>query len=120
MSAIITIKLNHLRFFAYHGLYAEERQTGNEFEVNITLAYPAPDEVIQEIESTINYAAVYDLVQNRMQKPTPLLETLVMEIAAAIHTSFPQIMRIDVFIKKMDPPIKGFTGNVEVVYNNTF
>ena len=120
MKSLITIKLNQLRFFAYHGLYAEEKQTGNEFEVNITLTYPAPEVVIQDIAGTINYAEVYSLVKERMQQPTALLEMLAMEIAATIHKAFPQITTAEISIKKLHPPIKQFTGNVEVVYRKEY
>jgi dihydroneopterin aldolase len=38
---VITIELKQLRFLAYHGLYAEERKTGNEFEINLSVSFPA-------------------------------------------------------------------------------
>ena len=120
MAGIITIKLNQLRFFAFHGLYAEEQQTGNGFEVNIILSYPAPEAVIEEITGTINYAEVYALVKKRMSHPTALLETLAMEMAASIHTAFPQISVAEIAIKKLYPPIEQFTGNVEVVYRKEY
>lgn len=120
MPDTITIKLNQLRFFAYHGLYAEEKKTGNEFEVNISLNYPAPGAVIHDISGTINYAEIYTLVKNRMSKPAALLETLAMEMAETIHSAFPQIQSAEISVKKLYPPIEKFTGNVEVVYKKKF
>ena len=120
MAGILIIKLNQLRFFAYHGLYAEEQQTGNEFEVNISLTYSAPEAVIQDIAETINYAKVYELVKKRMSQPTALLETLAMEMAASIHKAFLQITIAEISIKKLHPPIEQLTGNVEVVYRKEY
>ncbi|MBL7731144.1 MAG: dihydroneopterin aldolase, partial [Chitinophagaceae bacterium] len=35
MPGTITVSLHKLIFRAYHGLYPEERKTGNDFEVNL-------------------------------------------------------------------------------------
>lgn len=120
MPGRITIKLNQLRFFAYHGLFAEEQKTGNEFEVNITVDYNTEALLIKQINETVNYSSVYELVKTRMKLPTPLLETLATEITDSIHTSFPQVKKIEVAIKKLNPPMVQFTGNVEVVFCQEF
>ena len=39
MPGSITIELKGLRFFAYHGLYAEEQKTGNEFEIDLFVTH---------------------------------------------------------------------------------
>ncbi|KAF0240924.1 MAG: hypothetical protein FD183_885 [Chitinophagaceae bacterium] len=67
------IHLNDLRFFAYHGLYAEEKQLGNYFELNIDIQYTPIHLPITDINDTVNYAAVFELVSKRMAIPTPLL-----------------------------------------------
>lgn len=116
MPGLITIHLNELRFFAYHGLYPEERKTGNEFQLDIELTYLSQDTVIGDISETVNYAAVYDLARQIMQQPESLLETLAMRIADAIHDNFPVVRSAGVTIKKLHPPIPRFTGNVAVSY----
>ncbi|MGB3006274.1 MAG: dihydroneopterin aldolase [Chitinophagaceae bacterium] len=120
MPATLTIKLNNLRFFAYHGLYGEELKIGNEFEVNVTATILTEKSVINDIEETVNYSVVYEIIKLRMKQPTRLLETLAMEIADAIHNSFPQLTKIDLAIKKLLPPIEQFIGNVEVTFCKEF
>ena len=46
MKTVLTVYLNEVRFFAYHGLFEEEQKTGNEFEVNFAVSSDAVSELI--------------------------------------------------------------------------
>jgi 7,8-dihydroneopterin aldolase/epimerase/oxygenase len=116
MSGAITIELKHLRFLAYHGLYAEERKTGNEFEINLSVSYQPSSGTITGIADTVNYSELYALLKTEMQKPRHLLETLVMEVAERIHVSFPQIKKVEIAITKLQVPVAKFTGTAGVRY----
>lgn len=116
MTGLITIELKHLRFLAYHGLYAEERKTGNEFEINLSVSYQPSSGTITGIADTVNYSQLYKLLKSEMQNPRHLLETLVMELAEVIHGSFPQIKKIEISITKLQVPISKFTGTAGVRY----
>jgi 7,8-dihydroneopterin aldolase/epimerase/oxygenase len=120
MPALMTIELRDLHFHAFHGLYPEERKAGNDFRVWLQVNYQPPEEVITAIEDTINYAALFDIVQKAMQSPVDLLETLVMEIADTIHVRFPQVIRISISIHKLHPPIARFTGEVGVKFEKEY
>ena len=115
-----TIQLHHLRFFAGHGIYEEEKSIGNEFEVNISMEIEAPEEVLTNINETINYASVYEITKRIFSVQKPLLETLAMELANAIKEEFQLLQNIQVQIIKLHPPITGFSGSVSVTYNNDF
>lgn len=117
---MITVELKQVRFFAYHGLYKEERKTGNEFDLNLAVSYEAGKELIPDITSTINYAELFELVKSQFDTPVDLLETLVINIAAEIKSVFPQTKKISISIAKLHPPIKGFTGNVCVSYEQDY
>jgi 7,8-dihydroneopterin aldolase/epimerase/oxygenase len=114
MAGLMTIELRQLRFFGHHGLYKEERKTGNEFEVNVTVSYTTGPEIITDLSSTINYAVLFETVRKRMKQPTDLLETLVMQVAEDIHTNFPQVKEVVVSVLKLHPPVNKFTGSVGV------
>ena len=120
MSGLITIELKQLRFLAYHGLYAEERKTGNEFELNLSVSFQPSSGTITEISDTVNYSSLYTLLKTEMQKPRHLLETLVMEVAELIHVSFPQIKKIEISITKLHVPIAKFTGTAGVRYQKEY
>jgi dihydroneopterin aldolase len=120
MNGLLTIYLNQVRFFAYHGLFAEEQKTGNEFEVNLSVSYDAGTEVIDELSETINYASLFELLQKEMQKPRELLETFVMEMADLIHTTWPAIKKIEISLSKLNPPIAKFSGRVGVNFSKEY
>jgi 7,8-dihydroneopterin aldolase/epimerase/oxygenase len=120
MTGLLTIELNSLRFFARHGLYAEEIKIGNEFEVNLSISYLPETIVITDIAETINYVSLYELIKAVMQKPTPLLETVIMMIAEKIYQQFPHIKKISISIAKLQPPIEKFVGEVGVGYEREY
>lgn len=118
--ATFTIQLHNLRFFAAHGMFEEERAAGNEFEVNIALTIKAPKKKVKSLEHTINYAEVYRIAKEIFSERSQLLETLGMEIGEVLKAQFPSINQLSVDIKKLNPPIIGFTGSVGVRYEKTY
>ena len=115
MNNHLAISLNKLRFFAYHGLYAEEKKIGAEYEVNLSVSFEPVDK-ITALEETVNYQKLYSLLKAEMKEPRELLETLVIEVAQAIHLLFPIIKKVEISITKLQVPISGFTGNVAAKY----
>jgi 7,8-dihydroneopterin aldolase/epimerase/oxygenase len=116
MPSLMTIELRSLRFFGEHGMYAEEKKVGNEFEVDVLLTFEAPDEPIAVINDTINYVEVYRIVEKEMQDRKQLLETCAMRICDDLLPVFPYIKKAFISIKKMTPPITNFTGSVGVSF----
>ena len=62
MSDLLTISLNNVRFRAYHGLYPEERQKGNDFVVNMQVSYIPKSGTILSLEDTIDYASLFEII----------------------------------------------------------
>ncbi len=120
MTKQVTISLTRLRFFAHHGFYAEERKIGNEFEVEISVSYIPEDDMITGLAATINYEQLYALVKNQMEIPRPLMETLAMEIAEAVHASFSRVSTLEISITKLNAPIIQFNGHAGVRYYREF
>ena len=120
MANRFTISLNNVRFRAYHGLYPEERQKGNDFVVNMQVAYAAPEQAILALEDTIDYADLFSIINTTMQQPVDLLETLVQSIALRAKDAFPHITAISVSVEKLNPPIDKFTGTATVSYSVEF
>ncbi len=116
---MFTIHLHHLKFFAYHGLYEEERKTGNNFEMDVDVVADIPGS-ITKLEHTVDYAIVYEIIEARMKQPTALLETLVADLAGKIHEYDNRIKSVSISIKKMSAPIKFFNGVVGVSYKKDF
>ncbi len=113
---MMKIHLNNLCFFAFHGIYAEERLLGNDFEVNIEVGYTPISIPVLYINDTINYVEVYELVKQRMSTPTSLLETLATDIASAILAQFSLAEEVIISINKVRPPIEQFRGQLGVSF----
>ncbi|MBS1576564.1 MAG: dihydroneopterin aldolase [Bacteroidetes bacterium] len=113
---IVMVELKHLRFYAFHGVYAEELKAGNEFEVDAKISFKTNTNLITHLHDTVNYARVYTIIRTLMEHHEPLLETVAMKIADEIHKEFPFIHSTEIRIVKLYPPIINFTGQVGVTY----
>lgn len=117
---MIQVHLNDLRFHAFHGIHPEERVLGNEYIVQVSAGFHEKSGVIHSIADTVNYTDLYDIVLERMNVPTPLLETVIMEIGEEIHREFPFLRSLSISIRKAHPPIEGFIGSAEVTWQKEF
>ncbi len=117
---MMTIHLEKLRFYGYHGLYIQEKKLGAWFELDIRLDWPTGQDPITHLHETINYAAVYALVKQRMTLPTELLETLAMDLAGLMKFHFPELTALHIRVAKINPPLANFQGNVAVEYGKKF
>lgn len=114
---MLTIQLQNLQFKAYHGLYAEEKVLGNNFIVNVLIKYNSDKQVIDNIDDAVNYESVFQIINQKMDIPTELLETLVMQISEDILNKFYKVYEVEISIAKQNPPIEKFIGNVVVSYH---
>ena len=111
---LVTLHLEKLKFFAYHGLYEEEKKLGNEFELNISVSFPSEKNIIKHLDDTINYAAIYELAKSEMLQPRELLETYLSELAEKIKTAYPDIRKLSMSLYKLQMPITNFEGRIGV------
>ena len=111
---MITIYLKDLLFYNAHGLFPGEDIVESGFIVNVELLFEHQDQPIVDIDKTIDYTKLYDIVKQRMDIPTPLIETIAMNIGNEIIEKFPFIKFIKIDIQKQHPPISGMIGSVGV------
>lgn len=116
---MLTIHLHKLSFHAFHGFYEEEQILGNEFEINADVVVEIPGQ-ITSLRQTVNYVTIYDVIKQRMQHATPLLETVAQELALAIHQIDERVKSVSITISKSTPPIENFQGLVGVSYKREF
>lgn len=107
------IQLNNLKFFARHGLYAEEKQIGGEFEVNLTVSFTETKK-ITSLSDTIDYVMIHQCIRQKMEQPYSILESLVSDIADEILVLDNRVEKVFIHIKKLNPPIEYFSGTVSV------
>jgi len=117
---MITVQLHHLLFDAFHGIHEEEKILGNQYIVDASVEFHEDSPVIHSIHNTVNYTDIYNIIRERMNVPTPLLETVVMEIGNRIHDEFPRLRSIYIAIKKLYPPIEGIRGAAGVTWQKQY
>ena len=108
------ISLDNLVFFGYHGLYAEEKKLGNTYIVDVIIDFTPKQSSIHHLEQTIDYVQVYALIKKWMAIPTPLLDTLVGNMADDILKEQLLAEKVMVKIIKQHLPIAEFEGTASV------
>lgn len=107
--------------YARHGLYKNEPKTGNLYNVDLRVMYDEGSTSFHHLSDTINYVELYDILRQRMQSPTALLEKLCDEVIQQIKTRYPFIAEAMISIQKIQAPIENFEGKVGVrlhkIYN---
>lgn len=109
----ITITIDRLQVHAPIGVYDFEKANGNDFEVTVGIDVDLPASEIESdsLESTINYAAVAELVNTTMQQPLNLVEKAALCVANAVmnygKSAGVAIAKVTVTVAKLRPPIPG-------------
>ncbi len=117
---MIKVQLHNLQFNSFHGIHEEEKILGNNYIVDASVEFHEEAEVINSIHETVNYAEIYKIIKLRMDIPTPLLETVIMEAGNSIHAQFTALRSINISIQKLHPPIEGIEGSAIVSWHKEF
>ena len=100
------IVLRHVRFQAFHAVMPQEGIVGGDFDVDLRVGFPLERAMeSDEVNDTLNYAALYALVKQEMKQPSKLLEHVAGRIVAAIDKTFPLVTSIDLTLTKLNPPM---------------
>ena len=100
------IRIEKLRIRAFHGVLPQERQVGGDFTVTLRIGYPWQRAMeSDDVADTLDYAAVYRLVNSEMAVPSQLLEHVAGRIVQALLRQFPAISSIDLWLTKVTPPM---------------
>ncbi len=113
------IYLNDLIFNGFHGVYPAEKKIGNTFKVDLRIQLTPTTKAIDQLEQTIDYVQVYALIQKIMAVPTPLLETIVTNIADQILAAHPMAESVYVKITKQQLSVPYFEGTTAVDIERT-
>jgi dihydroneopterin aldolase len=111
------IFLKGMEFYGYHGVYPAERELGQRYLVDLECHLDLKQAgLTDDLEKTVNYAEVYQLIHRIMEKDPPkkLLETLAEQICQHLFREFPLVQTIQCRVIKPDPPIPGHYKHVGV------
>jgi dihydroneopterin aldolase len=102
------IAIEGMKFYAYHGYYAEERRVGNHFEADVYVhANVQQAAESDDLQATVNYEVLWELTRDAMQEPSFLLEQVALRLYRSIRARFPGVAYCKVRIAKLHPPIQG-------------
>ena len=108
MEKIGIIELEGMEFKAYHGCLEQEKVRGNQFIVDfrgeLDLSAAAESD---NLDDTLNYGEIYDIVADEMSVPSELLENVAGRIVKAIEKRFPELSSFSVRVSKKRPPVDG-------------
>ncbi len=115
---MITISIHGAEFFAYHGFYPEEQKLGNKFLVDVEVSFlPLTNIKEDKLSNTVDYEQLYNMVDEQMKHTSKLIETVAQAIVDQIKDNFPVVEKIQISIKKLNPPLKGKVDYSCIVIN---
>lgn len=117
---MITIELHNARIHAFHGIFEGEEKVGNEYVVNLEVSYDESISNFDDTKITISYVDLYEIVKQRMQIPTGLLEKICESIILKIKHQYSFVKEISLSIHKLQAPIGHLEGSVGVRMNKKF
>jgi len=105
-----TVALKDVKCFALHGYYSEEQLTGNHFIIDLTTEF-TPVGFDDELAQTVNYEDLNSIIRAEMKNTQKLLETVLNNIITKVIERYPFVEKIDVSMKKLNPPMPGQIGH---------
>lgn len=106
-----------MAFYGYHGNLESEQSQGQRFYVDVEIISDLTKAgQSDQLEDSINYVEVYDLVASVMTgEAHNLLERLGALIADSLYQQYQGIVGLSVTVRKPSVPIAGILDYVEVV-----
>ncbi len=117
---MLTVHLQNLHFFAHHGVYEGEPETGTGFEVDLHVQYDEKEIKFDDLKNVLNYAELYQIVKKRMAMATPLIEEIAESIIYQIRHEYSFVKEVTLSIFKLHPPIENFQGKVGITLQKKF
>ena len=102
------ILIRGLRLFGYHGVNPEEKIQGQRFEIDADLYVNLAKACHSDrVEDTVSYAKVIKTLRRVFTERTnDLLERTAEDLTAAVLAEYPEVLRVDLTLKKPQAPIQ--------------
>lgn len=113
-----TVRLVNAVFYAHHGVMQEEHRIGGRYEVDVAMDLDFTAAATHDdLSKTVDYERVYALVREHiLGNKFYLIEKLAYRIAHAVLLGFPVVERVEVTVRKANPPVGGPADRAEAVY----
>lgn len=109
--------IEDIRFHAYHGCLEEEGIIGGKYRIDIkAVADFSECATTDNLEKTVDYVIVYQLVKKEMEVRSKLIETVAKRIAEQLRKQYPWVVEWEVSLTKFNPPVGGSLGQSRIVW----
>lgn len=103
---MMKIILDSVRIYAFHGVLSQENKIGAYFIVSAELDTDFSKAMeTDELEGTVSYADVYELIKEEMSITSKLIEHVGGRITKGIFNRFPSVTKVKLRIIKENPPM---------------
>lgn len=110
---MLTVSLHGIRIHANIGMYAEEKISGNDFEIDVDIHVPDA-----QPWPFVDYTLINDTVTNAFLQPGEMLEIFVLLIHRTLKEQVPFAEKIRVAIRKLHPPMQGDIAYAQVCFED--
>lgn len=112
------IELEGMEFFSYHGCFKEEQLIGTKFKIDLVIEVDTDEAAkYDDLNKTINYLTVYQLIKAQMSIKSKLLENVAKRILDELFIKFPTIKHAKIKVSKINPPLGGKLNAVSIIMN---
>lgn len=100
------IAIEGMEFYAHHGCFKEETIIGANFKADIILfCDTSMAQKTDNLDATINYVEVYNIIKEEMKKPSKLIEHVAHRIINEIKAEFKEVAKCEIKLSKINPPL---------------
>ncbi len=109
------IALEGIKIFAHHGCFEEEKVIGTNFRIDLYLeTNTAGAEKGDDLEKTVNYQSVIEIVQEEMHTRSNLIEHVARRILDKLLEKFSAVESVKIRLHKLNPPVGGEVDSVSI------
>ena len=114
------IRLENVKFHAFHGNFKEEEKSGNSFVINLSITTEVDDLLTDNLEDTVDYCILNDILHEEMEKPSRLMEHVIQRIIIRLESEAFKIDKLFISMKKLSPAFGGNCGASAVEIEKTY
>ena len=113
-----TVRLVNAVFYGHHGVMQEEHRLGGRYEVDVAMELDFTAAAREDdLAKTVDYERVYSLAREVvLGQSFYLIEKLAALIAERVLEACPMAARVEVTVRKPNPPVGGACDRAEAVY----
>ena len=115
---LTTVRLVNAVFYAHHGVMQEEHRIGGRFEVDVAMELDVREAAEDDdLSKTVDYERVYAFVKEVvLGNKFYLIEKIAHLIAHSVLDHYPKVQRVEVTVRKPNPPVGGPCDMADVTY----